>query len=328
MSEMNAGGQQVLGRDPSDRILPTRYDAQISQLRLPEQDVLKNDAERCSADPRAMNALGRAIGHQVRITRKDDSRFVALYTVKQANPETDLNDPARATVLRTGLLGRKRLGKTTEMKAVVRAEVVDPPPLPDEPNRVRFFEAAEDDGTQLHLIVIAPHGGAIEPHTDEEAALVRKELAARGYAASAWICKGFGDALMGASDRWHITSTDIHPASFPLLQRLMARRFRHGVAFHGFAKKPDEADVYIGGGASEFIKAEIKNALEGLSLPIEVKIATTTDDPKFQGSSSDNLINRLAAQGIHIEQSAQARQFAEDIANAIVMVYGPAEGDA
>jgi phage replication-related protein YjqB (UPF0714/DUF867 family) len=328
MSEINAGRQQVLGRDPPDRILPTRYDGQILQLQLPEQDALKNAAERCSADPRALNALGRAVGQQVRITRKDDPRFFALYTVKEANPPADLNDPARATVLRTGLLGRERLGKTTAMKAVVRAEVVDLPPLPDEPNEVRFFEAAEDDGTQLYLIVIAPHGGAIEPHTDEEAALVRKELVAKGCGASAWVCKGFGDALMGASDRWHITSTDIHPASFPLLQRLMARRFRHGVAFHGFAKKPDEADVYIGGGASEFIKAEIKNALEGLSLPIEVRIATTTDDPKFQGSSPDNLVNRLAAQGIHIEQSAPARQFAVAIANAIVMVYAPAEEGA
>jgi ABC-type transport system substrate-binding protein len=75
-----------------------------------------------------------------------------------------------------------------------------------------------------------------------------------------------------------------------------------------------------------FTEREIKNALVALSLPIKVKIATTTDSPKFQGLSPDNLINRLAAQGIHIEQSAEAREFREEIAKAIVTVYQSAGG--
>ena len=56
-------------------------------------------------------------------------------------------------------------------------------------------------------------------------------------------------------------------------------------------------------------------------MPIKVKIATAADDPKFQGYSSDNIINRLAAQGIHIEQSTKAREHSKDIAKAIVSVY-------
>ena len=40
-----------------------------------------------------------------------------------------------------------------------------------------------------------------------------------GYPATTWMCKGLGDELKGASDRWHITSTDLNPASFPLLRR-------------------------------------------------------------------------------------------------------------
>jgi phage replication-related protein YjqB (UPF0714/DUF867 family) len=138
---------------------------------------------------------------------------------------------------------------------------------------------------------------------------------------SVWICKGFGDALQGAFDRWHITSTDLHPASFPRLRQIATRRFRHGVAFHGFARKPGEADVYIGGRASDSIKADIRTALEGARLPLEIRVATETDDPKFQGRSPDNLINRLAAQGIHIEQSAKARSFDLQIATAIASVY-------
>jgi hypothetical protein len=66
------------------------------------------------------------------------------------------------------------------MKAVVHAKVVDAAPLPDEPIGVRFFEVVEDDGTQAYLIAIAPHGHAIEEHTDEEAEHVRKELVSKG----------------------------------------------------------------------------------------------------------------------------------------------------
>jgi phage replication-related protein YjqB (UPF0714/DUF867 family) len=301
--------------------MPAEYDAQILKLRLPEQDALKNDAERCSADPTMLSPLGRAVGHQVRIKRKDVPGFFAVYTVKQANPPADLSDPGRANVVRTGQTGRERLGATDEMAAVVHRTVVDTAPLPGEPNEVRFFEVAEDNGKQTYLIAIAPHGGAIEEHTDEEAEQVRRELVSQGYPASTWTCKGYGDDLKGASDRWHITSGDLHPASFPQLQRLITRKFCYGVAFHGFSKRPSEADVYIGGGAAQSLKRAIKKVLEALSLPMKIQIATTTDDPKFQGSSPDNIINRLAAQGVHIEQSAQARKFSKDIARAIVTVY-------
>src|SRR5215475_15303650 len=51
----------------------THYDARILKLRLPEQDSLKNEAERCSADSAALAAIGRAVGQQVRITRTDDA---------------------------------------------------------------------------------------------------------------------------------------------------------------------------------------------------------------------------------------------------------------
>jgi hypothetical protein len=51
------------------------YDGRILKLRLPEQDLLKNDAERCSADPAGMASIGCAVGRQVRIRRRDDSRF-------------------------------------------------------------------------------------------------------------------------------------------------------------------------------------------------------------------------------------------------------------
>ena len=114
--------------------MPTAYTAQIRKLRLPEQDELKNESERCSADPVMLESIGRSLGQQVRIKRSDGSGFVALYTVKEANPDADLSDPARANVVRTGQTGRERLGTDDEMAAIVQATVVDAPPQPGEPD--------------------------------------------------------------------------------------------------------------------------------------------------------------------------------------------------
>ncbi len=299
--------------------MPTEYTAQILRLRLPEQDELRNESERCSADPAMLESIGRALGQQVRIKRSDGSGFVALYTVKQANPDADLSDPERANVVRTGQTGRERLGTTEEMGAVVQAKVVDAAP---QPGPVGFFEVAKDDGGQAYFIAIAPHGGEIEPHTDEQAVEAFKELVAANFPASLWLCKGDGDAAKGAFDRWHITSTDLQPACFPLLQSLISQQFCYGVAFHGFQRKEDEADVYIGGGASQPLKVAIERALNDLYLPIKVKISTCYDDPKFQGFSAENIINRLATSGIHLEQSFEAREkFQGEIARAIAEVF-------
>jgi len=40
------------------------YYARILKLRLPEQDSLKNAAERCSADPVSLTNIGRAVGQK------------------------------------------------------------------------------------------------------------------------------------------------------------------------------------------------------------------------------------------------------------------------
>ena len=303
-------------------IMPTEYTAQILKLRLPEQDELKNDSERCSADPVMLESIGRSLGQQVRIKRSDDPRFFALFTAKQANPDADPSDHMGANVVRTGQTGRERLGTTAEMEATVLARVVDAAPQAAEPGDVRFFEVADDDGKQAYFIAIAPHGGMIEQHTDEQAAEAAVELIAAGFPASLWLCKGYGDEAKGPFDRWHITSTDIHPASFPLLQRLISRTFCYGVAFHGFQRREDEADVYIGGAASRSLKLVIERALNDLDLPIKVKISTDDDNPKFQGFSPDNLINRLVTSGIHLEQSLEARKkFRGEIARAVAKTF-------
>jgi phage replication-related protein YjqB (UPF0714/DUF867 family) len=182
---------------------------------------------------------------------------------------------------------------------------------------------AEDAGHRSFFIVIAPHGGMIEKPTDEQAAEVILQLRTAGFPASMWVCKGFGDATKGASARFHITSDDIHPASFPLLGSLMSRRFFYGVSFHGFAQKGDEADIYIGGAAPPRLKAAVQRALNRAGLSsLKVKISTSEDSSKFQGGSKENVINRLAPRrGIQLEQSEKARAFHKEIAGAVADVF-------
>ena len=162
-------------------------------------------------------------------------------------------------------------------------------------------------GSKLYFIAIAPHGGEIEKRTDEQAEQAVTELTAACFPASSWLCKGDGDSDKGAFDRWHITSEDIQPACFPLLEPLVSRTFCYGVAFHGFQRKEDEADIYIGGAASPLLKLAIERALIALKLPIKVKISTRYDKPKFQGFSPENIINRLATSGIQLEQSHRSQ---------------------
>jgi phage replication-related protein YjqB (UPF0714/DUF867 family) len=297
--------------------MPTEYSAQILKLR-PEQDDLKNESELCSADPVTLKSIGRSLRQQVRVSR-DNTNFVALFTVKQANPAADLSDPELANVVRMGQTGRERLGDAGEMTGIVHAKVVDDGPQPGD---VSFFELAEDDGKQGYFIAIAPHGGEIEPFTDDQAKEVFTELKTRCFPASFWLCKGDGDSNQGAFKRFHITADDLQPACFPLLEPLASRTFCYGVAFHGFDQKEDEADVYIGGAGSQRLKRAIEKALNDLNLSMEVKISTCSDPAKFQGFSPENIINRLATGGIQLEQSRDAREkFGQQIAGAVAKVF-------
>ena len=143
------------------------------------------------------------MGHQVRIERKDDPRFFALYTVKLANPPEDVSDPSRVNVVRTGQAWRERLGTTVEMKAVVHATVVDTAPPP---SGARFFEMAEKNGRQTYLIAVAPHGGAIEERTDEEAEIVKRELVSSCFLHPRGSAKD-----MGTTSRKHLTAGTSRP---------------------------------------------------------------------------------------------------------------------
>jgi phage replication-related protein YjqB (UPF0714/DUF867 family) len=282
---------------------------------LSSQDQLIGQREHCSADPEQLAQIRRAIGHQVRIRRNQDE--YALYTVSETRQET------LDTIVRLGQDARRRLGTSDEFDAVLEAQVPHPTLTDTEAeDQDEFVERLTDNGSQAGLVAIAPHGGMIEEWTDQQAERVAVQLADQDV--SCWCCKGWKDGG-GASKRWHITSTDIHEASFPLLNTIIDRNFKYAVAFHGFERnETNNFDVLIGGGAEDALKQEIQLAIKDAIDDPDIRIIIATPDMNLNGSDRRNIVNRLATNhnGIQIEQSKQARQsFWQEIADVIAAVF-------
>ena len=281
---------------------------------LDTQEDLKNHREHCAPAARALASLGGGPGQQVRIHRDDE---FALYTVSELLHET--TDP----VVRMGLGGRRRLQTDGEFEGVLDTKVVDPD-LCDTKARDagELVERLDDDGVQAHLIAIAPHGGDIEEHTDEQAERVAARLGPQ--LASAWRGKGWRPGG-GAFERWHITSTDLDPACFPLLNSVMPRRFAHAVAFHGF---DDEQGVLIGGTAPADVKERLRQAIQQV-LPSALDARVARPDERYGGDDPNNIVNRLSpCGGIQIEQGSTPRSdHGADIADVVADFFRPAAVD-
>lgn len=288
------------------------YDASINRALSPQQDDLIKHKEHCSADPEKLATVGRALGHQVRIKRNNDE--YGLYTVSEVRQETPDN------IVRMGKRGRERLGRSDEFDGTLDSQVPNTT-LADAKAECdgEFVERLDDDGTHTGLIAIAPHGGDIEPYTDQQAERVRSQLAGKGV--SSWRCKGWHPK--GAVDHWHITSTDIHEASFPLLNSVISRGFSYAVAFHGFDDSYIPYDILVGG-LAETLKEEVKEAIEGV-VGSDFRVHIATPDEQFGGDDKRNIVNRLTAggrNGIQIEQKKGPREeYALPLADAVARVY-------
>jgi phage replication-related protein YjqB (UPF0714/DUF867 family) len=291
------------------------YDAAVRKA-LPDQADLQDRREHCSVDAARLASIGRAVGQQVRVRLGSDA--FGLYTVSEARPE----DPDRT--VRMGRRGRERLGTSDEFDGLV--DSVGPHPhLTVAQARAcgELVERLRDNGRQRELIVIAPHGGDIERHTDEQAEQVASRLAAK--AVSAWRCKGWKDGG-GAFDRWHITSTDLSAASFPRLDLVISRGFSHALAFHGFEDPEADTDVLVGGGAPDELKREIVAAIDQATAGSGLRVRIAQPEDNFGGDDERNVVNRLTVEGgsgIQIEQSPAARSQGRwaRIAGAVAAVY-------
>jgi phage replication-related protein YjqB (UPF0714/DUF867 family) len=172
-----------------------------------------------------------------------------------------------------------------------------------------FLERCIDAGTEPEaatVVALAPHGGYIEYGTDLQARRVAERLGA-----TAWYCAGWWPSG-GAFDRWHVTSTDIHPASFPELRALADRELAHAVSLPGWT----ESHVAVGGRAPRERREAVRDAVADAVAGLEVRLA---EDDARDGSSPDNVVNWLASgDGIQLEQPLAAREeYGTAIADAV-----------
>ena len=205
----------------------TSYTAQF----IPNKDRFEpsHRKEHCSANLDEIDMIGLKLGQQVRIENPTaNGKTLALYTIIDTHKEQpdvvyvgyskpkdlcdrlELCDESSSTYTFTGNLNAQvtAVGLTVS-QARCNSE---------------FIEQLDDNGHHRGLIVIAPHGGDIEPYTDEQAEHIGKQLSSK--CVSVWVCKGFKEHG-GAFDRWHITSTDISEESFPKLRTVFGRQFEY-----------------------------------------------------------------------------------------------------
>jgi phage replication-related protein YjqB (UPF0714/DUF867 family) len=276
---------------------------------LLEQAII-NDRQRCSLPAKLGNIAG--IGRQVRVTRPNFG--TALYTVDELRNEDNPD------ICRMNIYARQRLG-TSDTFAGVVSNKVTAIGLSDAEAEAKseFVERLVDDGQNSGLIVVAPHGGAIETETDVQAEYLTEILAG----ASSWICKGWRNGG-GAFDAWHIRSGDIHPDSFPFLKQISSRKFAYCVSFHGMDSI--EGGVVIGGGASYELKQQVANAIASV-LPTSMAVSVAMPTDIYDGDSPNNLCNWLTAGGhggIQLEQDREARlEWGHAIADAVAEVLSP-----
>lgn len=254
-------------------------------MTLPATQVLVTDPglyrEHCRLPVAVLAWAGTAVGRQVRLRR---GRECVISTVV-GTADRAVVPPGMAAML--------------DGVGPVRVSGEVPTPRFSLPAG-QFREQVREGGP---LVAIAPHGGNVEPHTDAQA----RRLGDRG--AAVWTCLGWWPGG-SAFHRWHVTSSDINPSSFPALDDLLGvgsgkrGEFRAAVSFHGWRHD----GVGIGGGASTEVRQRVTDAIERV-LPPDVPVRRI-DEGDYVGDDPENIVNWLTADGssgVQIEQSTRVR---------------------
>jgi phage replication-related protein YjqB (UPF0714/DUF867 family) len=268
--------------------------------------------EHCSANSNQIRMIGLSSGQQVRIERPTENGTIfALYTIDAYDNEKEPGNAVYVGYTKPEDL-RDRLGLSgiISFKGKINAQVTALG-LDDDEAEVynEFIEHLADNDQNRGLIIIAPHGGNIEEHTDEQAEYVYEKLLS-SKRVSLWICKGFNKKEQGgAFNRWHITSTDISKESFPKLNTVFGRGFEYAIAFHGFEDDNDKKSICIGGKTVDAnLKKEIKEQIEAAVRRFQIDVYMDGNCPnQNNGNHENNIVNRLSKNGLQIEQSKKVR---------------------
>jgi phage replication-related protein YjqB (UPF0714/DUF867 family) len=269
--------------------------------------------ENCTIDDELRVSEGLAVGEQFLLTVYGATSKYGLVTI-----HSDYEDGTDNDDIRMRLSGRQRFDQSDAFDAYIdpwtALQGKTDSWLNDNDQMGEFKQ--ESSSSQTDMLIMAPHGGAIESYTDELAARFYDGLVTTNSKdASLWYCIGHQDAI-GAFDAWHITSTDINEANFGYLNDLSGRTYDYAVTVHGYSG----SEVLVGGGASTSFKEDVKDALDAISWSYTVTVVGAGDS--YAGVDPDNIVNRYSSTGVQLELPYSARRdYWEDIADALVGYY-------
>ena len=269
--------------------------------------------ETCTIDDELRWRLGLSLGDQFRLTVRNVPGRYGLVTI-----HSDYEDGPDDDDIRMRESGRQRFGEIDPFEAFAE------PWTPYHGKTDSWLRLNSELGefkvetspAQTSIIIMAPHGGAIETNTDEIAAHFYDQLTAvYSKSAGLWYCCGYQDSL-GAFDAWHITSSDISESSFPYLGELADRSYDFAVSVHGYSG----LDVLVGGGGSTELKEDVRNALAGIpGFPFIVTVVTSGG---YAGVHPDNIVNRYSDEGVQLELPYTARVYWKNqIAEALAELF-------
>ncbi|NIC01009.1 poly-gamma-glutamate hydrolase family protein [Halobacterium sp. R2-5] len=263
-------------------------------------------------DDSTLDSLDASSGQQIRLEYQDEYALYtlgpetttgenALYASGQARCRIDADSYREDEETECPTYGSSCDLATEPFEATAKTRItVDQSPEEARENG-ELIEQASDGDTDL--LVLAPHGGMIEPHTDEQVVQFRD---AASETPATWRCRGWRPGG-GAFRRWHVPSTELDLESFAELPSLAADA-SWAVSFHGNCP----AGVRIGGGAPESVRRAVRDAIAE-ELPSEsVELA----DGRYRNAGENVLVNQVADDGAGI-WIGQSRPIREQSADAI-----------
>ena len=151
--------------------------------RLPHEGRLGD--EHCKAKLKQIQDIGRHRHEQIRIEfpTTNDGKTSAIYTV------TVFHDDTGSVILRLKIPNLSCQLTKNKCMGIVKAQIMLEG-LDDYDKRGELVEHLSHEGQNRKLVVIAPHGGEIEPWTDKQAEYIFRDHLPRDRV-SLWLCKGF-----------------------------------------------------------------------------------------------------------------------------------------
>jgi len=149
---------------------------------------------------------------------------------------------------------------------------------------------------QTQLILLAPHGGQVEPNTEQIIQLINQKVA---LPTGLWYTTGIvNGSLNKAFKKWHTTNKTHSVTDFSLYNTFLESTYDLAISFHVMSKE----GIIIGGRSDNSVKQSLQTHLQNVYNSQQVIFGTPQST--LSGLNPTNFVNTIpSTQSIHIELS-------------------------